>query len=311
MDEFKKMLITDDTKDMCKQSNGELQNENQHLVENHFINRNKSSELAFSNGKSNTIKETSKFKNQIENEELPSYSNLDLVTNEKEPEHEALKIGKLTLKNDEKDPVHLESKSDKKEQEKPMTVEINSSLFDNVSLKTAHATTSVIQSVKSNTTDAAPIKSTVSEAATVESHVTPAAPVKPSVIVKSPVIQAAQVKPSVIFTQPSPRVEPVQSSPIVEPVQPSTSTKTVEIKAAEQPRVEIHESKLESFSKDDVKYHKWPQRKQIRVRLLSQVHQKNFSIVEDNPLYDQQCLVIIKDIADYIKTNNETSYAPK
>lgn len=69
-------------------------------------------------------------------------------------------------------------------------------------------------------------------------------------------------------------------------------------------------SRIKRFFQRDITYHKWPERKHIKVRLLCQIQMKNFTIVEDIPLYDQHCNKIIEDIANYIKTTDETSYSP-
>lgn len=159
----------------------------------------------------------------------------------------------------------------------------------------------------------------------------PATLVKPTPNVSLTVQPLAKVEPPpaiVPAAAPAVLVEPITTVTLAAPVDtdlPATTAESVVTHQAackpkrEQLRAGTPTALLDqSFSKTctelyfqrDITYHKWPERKHIKVRLLCQINHQNFSIVEDNPLYDQHCNILTTDIADYIKTTRETSYIP-
>lgn len=157
----------------------------------------------------------------------------------------------------------------------------------------------------------------------------PATPVKPPPNVTFTVQPVEPVEPIPTVTRaaaPVLLVEPIATVTLAAPVdidQPATTAvSVVSHQAACKPtREQLRASTAlldQSFSKTctelyfqrDITYHKWPERKHIKVRLLCHINHQNFSIVEDNPLYDQHCNNLTTEIADYIKTTRETSYIP-
>ncbi|CAO1368699.1 unnamed protein product [Diamesa hyperborea] len=152
--------------------------------------------------------------------------------------------------------------------------------------------------------------------------------ITPAVMIKTPTMVTQGITPAVMAETPvsdtqaagKVEIELRSFSKLIEsPVVTVKSPVHVDHEVSEQPKEESltsasqldqSNSKTKRFFQRDITYHKWPERKHIKVRLLSQIHTKNFTIVEDIPLYDQHCNKIIEDIANYIKATDETSYSP-
>ncbi|CAO1358548.1 unnamed protein product [Diamesa tonsa] len=168
-----------------------------------------------------------------------------------------------------------------------------------------------------------PIVTPVKPPVSIPQGITPAVMIKTPTMVTQGVTPAVMVETPVSDTQEATRkveIDLRSSSKLIEsPVVTVKSPVHVDHEVSEQPKEESltsasqldqSNSKTKRFFQRDITYHKWPERKHIKVRLLSQIHTKNFTIVEDIPLYDQHCNKIIEDIANYIKATDETSYSP-